>query len=129
LAFGSESRRARRFDLKRRTLALIAEYLSRRPRGRIVGLKQVSPGDYVVEMKDVRDGRIHMLRSADDVEAWIASFTQGRCLEMTTALCGICRQIHTDRGLDGEVSQNCLRCQVELVDVLVALASEGEVGP
>ncbi|MDQ3964630.1 MAG: hypothetical protein M3277_12090 [Actinomycetota bacterium] len=114
--------------MKRRTLALMAEYLSRRPKGRVVGLKQVSPGDYVVEVKDIRDGRIHLLCSADDVEAWISSFAEGRCLEVSAARCGICGEIHTDRGLDGEVSQNCLRCQVELVDVLVALASEGDVG-
>lgn len=115
--------------MKRRTLALIAEYLSRRPKGRIVGLKQVRPGDYVVQVKDVRDGRIHLLRCPDDVDAWIGSFAEGRCLEVTSALCSICGEVHTDRGLDGEVSQNCLRCQAELVDVLVALASEGEVGP
>jgi hypothetical protein len=42
------------------------------------------------------------------------------------AICGVCEHVHTDRDLDGELFPNCIRCQVELVEVYAEMQSRGE---
>lgn len=64
--------------MNQRAVALVADYLSGRPRGRIVGLRTVRGGDYLMEIKDVRDGRVQLIRSVDDLEMWIKSCSRKR---------------------------------------------------
>ena len=110
--------------MNQRAVALVADYLSARPRGRIVGLRTVREGDYVMEIRDVRDGRVQLIRSVDDLEIWIKSFDEGRCPQPVGAICGVCDRVHTDRGVDGELFSHCVGCQVELIEVAVELESE-----
>jgi hypothetical protein len=50
----------RRCNLKQRAVAFIADYVSRRGVGRVVGLKPVASDDYVLAIEDVRDERVHV---------------------------------------------------------------------
>lgn len=103
--------------MKQRAVSIVADYLSKRPRGRISRVVQVADGDYLMAVEDLRDGRAHLIHSVGDLDVWIDSFRQGRCLLPTGAICGICDQVHADRDLDGELLSNCIACQAELVDV------------
>lgn len=49
------------------------------------------------------------------------SFKQGRCFQPAAAICSVCDRLHIDRGLDRELAQNCVRCQVELIEVYADL--------
>ncbi|MDQ4145974.1 MAG: hypothetical protein M3198_19950 [Actinomycetota bacterium] len=112
--------------MKQRAVALVADHLSKRPKGRIVRVKRVGEDDYLMAIEDRRDGRVQLIQSVMDLEAWIESFEQGRCLQPAGAICGVCDGIHSDRDVDGELFANCVGCQVELLEVAADLASEDE---
>ncbi len=103
--------------MNQRGVAIVAEYLSKRPQGRVVRVKPIAEDDYLIAIEDVRDGRVQLIRSAGDLEVWLTSFRQGRCVQPVGALCGICDHIHGDRDHTGELMRNCIRCQAELVEV------------
>lgn len=107
--------------MKQRAVAIVADYLSLRHIGRIVGLKPIADDDYVLEIEDVRDGRAHVVRTPGDLEPWLKSFETGKCVQPAFGLCGRCSSIHADRDVDGEVFGNCIRCQAELVEVALEL--------
>jgi hypothetical protein len=113
--------------MKHRAVAIIADYLSIRPLGRVVGLKTITADDHVLAIEDVRDGRVHLMRTARDLEPWIKSFKAGECRQPAFGLCARCSGIHRDRDLDGEVFPTCVGCQAELVEVALELGSEWEV--
>ncbi len=112
--------------MKQRAVAIVTEYLSHRPKGRIVAVKAVGEDDYVMAIEDRRDGRIHLARSSRDLEPWLKSFKTGECLQPSFGLCGRCNGIHTDRDVDGEVFVTCIRCQADLVEVALELRDEQE---
>jgi hypothetical protein len=112
--------------MKQRAVAIVADYLSHRPLGRVVGLKPIGDDDYVLAIEDLRDGRVHIVKTARDLEPWLESFKTGECLQPAFGLCGRCNGIHTDRDVDGEVFANCIRCQAELVEVALELRNEQE---
>jgi hypothetical protein len=107
--------------MKQRAVAIVADYLSKRPRGRVTRVLAVGEDDYVLAIEDVRDGRTHLLHSPADLEAWLESFRLGVCLQPVAAICGVCERIHTDRGFDDERLANCVGCHVGLVEVLTEL--------
>ena len=112
--------------MNQRAVALVADYLSKRPKGRIVRVMSMQEDDYLMAIEDRRDGRVHLIHTVGDFEVWIQSFEQGRCLQPVGAICFVCDCIHTDRGFDGELFTNCIGCQVELLDVVAELGSERE---
>ena len=103
--------------MKQRAVAIVAEYLSHRPLGRLVAVRPVAEDDYVLAIEDIRDGRVHIARTPDDLEPWLKSFKTGECLRPHFGFCGRCDRLHADRDVDGEVFGNCIRCQAELVEV------------
>ena len=107
--------------MKQRAVAIVADYLSHRPLGRVVGLKAIADDDYAMAIEDVRDGRVHVLRTPRDLEPWLKSFKTGECVQPTFGLCGRCNAIHADRDVDGEVFGNCIPCQTELVEIALEL--------
>jgi len=110
--------------VKQRAVAIVAEYLSHRPLGRIVQVRNVGDDDYIVAVEDRRDGRVHVVKAPRDLEAWLKSFKTGECLQPACGLCGRCERIHTDRDVDGEVLPTCMRCQAELVEVATELRNQ-----
>ena len=112
--------------MKQRAVAIVAEYLSHRPLGRVVGLKPIGDDDYVVAIEDVRDGRVHVVRTPRDLEPWLRSFKTGDCVQPAFGLCGRCNRVHADRDVDGEIVRNCIRCQADLVEVALELRYEQE---
>lgn len=107
--------------MKQRAVVIVADYLSKRTRGRLTRVLPVGEDDYVLSIEDVRDGRTQLIRSPADLEVWLESFRLGICLQPVGAICGMCDRIHTDRGFDDELFSNCVGCQVGLVDVLAEL--------
>lgn len=112
--------------MKQRAVAIVADYLSHRPLGRVVGLKPIGDDDYILAIEDVRDGRVHVARTPRDLEPWLESFKSGECLQPTFGLCSRCGDIHRDRDCDGEVFPNCVACQAELVEVALELGHQQE---
>jgi hypothetical protein len=112
--------------MKQRAVAIVADYLSHRPLGRVVGLKPIGDDDYMLVIEDVRDGRVQLIHSTGDLETWLASFKQGRCRQPVRAICGVCDRILGDRDIDGELFPNCVPCQAELVEIFVEMQSRGE---
>lgn len=112
--------------MKQRAVAIVADYLSQRPLGRIVGLKPIGDDDYILAIEDLRDGRVHVVKTRRDLEPWLESFKTGECLQPAFGLCGRCNGIHADRDVDGEVFGNCIRCQADLVEVALQLRYEQE---
>jgi hypothetical protein len=113
--------------MKQRAAALIADYLSHRPIGRVVGLKPVGDDDYVLAIEDVRDERVHVGRTPRDFEPWLKSLKEGRYVLPAFGLCGRCGEIHCDRDLDLEIFRTCIPCQADLVELAVELHLETEV--
>lgn len=99
---------------KQRSIQAIADYLARRPIGRIVTVLPVAKDDYVISIEDRRDGREHVLEAPEDLEAWLESFKQGRLLQPTKALCDCCCKVHSDHDIDGELFELCVSCQAAL---------------
>ncbi len=64
--------------MNQRGVAIVAEYLSMRPQGRVVRVEPIGDDDYLMAIEDVRDGRVQLIRSAGDLEVWLTSFRQGR---------------------------------------------------
>jgi hypothetical protein len=112
--------------MKQRAVAIVADYLSHRPMGRVVRVMKTGEDDYLMSIEDVRDGRVQLIHSTGDLETWLTSFEQGRCRQPVGAICGVCDRIHGDRDIDGELFQNCVRCQAELVEVVAEMQSRGE---
>jgi len=112
--------------VKQRTVAIVADYLSHRPMGRVVGLKPVGDDDYIMAIEDLRDGRVHIVKTPRDLEPWLESFKTGECLQPAFGLCGRCNGIHADRDVDGEMFGNCIRCQADLVEVALELRYDQE---
>jgi hypothetical protein len=112
--------------MKQRAVVLVADYLSKRPKGRIVRVMPVAADDYVIAVEDVRDRRTHVMRSVGDLEIWLESFRQGRCEPAALGICGVCDRIHNDSDVDGEIFSNCVRCAAELVEVYAELQSREE---
>ena len=117
--------------MKQRVVVLIATYLEHRVRGRIVRVRPVESkagvtDDYLVAVQDVRDGRTHLLHSLGDVEEWLTSFKTGECLQPAAAICGVCDNLHIDRGVDGELMRNCIKCEADLIEVYADLRSRRE---
>ena len=112
--------------MKQRAVAIVADYLSHRPLGRVVGLKAIADDDYVLAIEDIRDGRVHLIHSPGDLGCWLKSFKSGVCLTATFGLCRRCDSVHADRDANGEVFGNCIRCQAELVEVALDLRNEQE---
>jgi hypothetical protein len=112
--------------MKQRAVALIADYLSHRPIGRIVGLKPVGDDDYVLAIEDVRDERVHVGRTPRDFEPWLKSVKEGRYVLPAFGLCGRCGEVHCDRDLDLEIFRTCIACQADLVELAVELHLETE---
>lgn len=103
--------------MNQRAVALVADYLSQRLKGRIVRVHEERAGDYLVAIEDVRDGRTHVVQTADELERWLRSFVEGRCYPASYGICELCGRTHSDRGLDLEVMSHCLRCTVELIEI------------
>jgi hypothetical protein len=114
------------WNMKQRAVAIIVEYLAQRTLGRLVGLKSLTSDDYVMAIEDVRDGRVHLMRTPRDLEPWLSSFKAGECLLPPFGMCSRCGRIHPDRDVDGEVLGTCVRCQAVLVEVALQLAREQE---
>lgn len=112
--------------MKQRAVALVADYLSKRPKGRVVRVMKTGEDDYLMGIEDVRDGRVQLIHDTSDLEAWLASFREGRCNQPVGAICGVCYRIHSDRDFDGELFPNCVTCQVELVEIFAEMHSRGE---
>ena len=112
--------------MKQRAVAIVADYLSHRPLGRVVGLKALADDDYVLAIEDIRDGRVHVVRTPNDLEPWLRSFKTGECMQPAFGLCGRCNSVHADRDVDGETFVNCIPCQAELVGVALELGDEQE---
>jgi hypothetical protein len=114
--------------MNQRAVALVADYLSKRPKGRIVRVMPMQEGDYLMAIEDRRDGRVQLIQTVGDLDVWVESFRQGVCLQPVGAICFVCDRIHTDRGVDGELFTTCIGCQVELLDVVAEFESgrEGE---
>jgi len=115
--------------MKQRSVAIVAEYLSHRPIGRIVGLKPVGDNDYVLAIEDVRDERVHVGRTPRDFEPWLRSVKEGRHVIPAFGLCGRCGEIHCDRDLDLEIFRMCIPCQADLVELALELQFPPSVGP
>lgn len=111
--------------MKQRAVVIIADYLAHRPLGRLVGLKRMDT-DYVMAIEDVRDGRVHLIRSTRDLEFWVRSFKAGECLQPAFGLCVRCGRIHGDRDIDGEVFRTCVRCQTDLVELALDFSRKQE---
>lgn len=112
--------------MKQRAVAIVADYLSHRPLGRVVGLKPIGDDDYILAIEDLRDGRVHIVKTPRDLEPWLESFKTGECVQPAFGLCGRCNGIHAHRDVDGEVFGNCIRCQADLVEVALELRDEQE---
>ena len=112
--------------MKQRAVAIVADYLSQRPLGRVVGLRVIEDNDYVLMIEDLRDGRVHLVKTPRDLGTWLKSFKAGECLQPTCGLCGRCDCIHADRDIDGEVFGACIRCQADLVEVALELGNGPE---
>jgi hypothetical protein len=82
--------------MKQRAVAIVADYLSHRPLGRVVGLKPIGDDDYVFAIEDLRDGRVHVARTPRDLEPWLKSFKTGECVQPAFGLCGRCNGIPAD---------------------------------
>ena len=95
--------------MKQWAVAILAEYLSHRPIGRIVGLKPVRDDDYVLAIEDIRDERVHVGRTPLDFEPWLRSVKEGRYVLPAFGLCGRCGEIHCDRDLHLEIFRTCIR--------------------
>ena len=109
--------------MKQRAVVLVADYLSKRPKGRIVRVRRETVDDYLMAIEDRRDGRVQLIHSVADFDVWVQSFRDGTCVQPAGATCGVCDRIHTDRDVDGELFSNCVGCQVELVEVAAELAA------
>lgn len=103
--------------MKQRVVALVGQYLEQRVRGRIVQLRPCGEDDLIIAVEDIRDGRVHLVHSLGDLEEWLMSFKEGRCFQPAVAICHVCDRLHTDRGLDGELTEHCIPCQIELIGV------------
>ncbi len=103
--------------MKQRAVVLLADYLSTRPKGRIVRVKPIAPDDYVIGIEDARDGRTHLIRTPGDLEQWLDSFRQGRCEAAAFGICGVCDRIHGDRDANGEILATCVSWAVELIEI------------
>ena len=112
--------------MKQRAVAIVAEYLSHRPLGRVVGLKSIGDDDYVLAIEDVRDERVHVGRTPRDFEPWLRAVKDGRHVIPAFGLCGRCGEIHSDRDWDLEMFRTCIPCQAELVEVGLELYCERE---
>ena len=110
--------------MKQRAVAIVADYLSHRPRGRVVRVMKTGENDYLMGIEDVRDGRVQLIHSTGDLENWLESFKQGQCPQPVGAICSVCDQVHGDRDVDGELFQNCVPCQAELVEIAVSWVVE-----
>lgn len=111
--------------MKQRAVAIIADYLSKRPLGRVVRVMKSGADDYLMGVEDVRDGRVQLIHGTSDLEVWLTSFKEGRCIQPAAAIGGVCDRIHSDRDVDGELFDKCVSCQVELVEVLAEFNSRG----
>jgi hypothetical protein len=100
--------------LKERSIRIIADYLVHRPIGRIRSVLPVGDDAYVLAIEDRRGGREHVIEMSVDLEAWLKSFRQGRCLQPTRGFCDCCGAIHSDHDVDGELFELCTSCQSEL---------------
>lgn len=100
--------------MKERSIRIIADYLAHRPIGRIVSVLPVGDDDYLASIEDRRDGREHVMHAPDDLELWLESFRQGRCLQPNRGFCDCCGELHSDHDLDGELFELCTSCQSEL---------------
>jgi hypothetical protein len=112
--------------MKQRAVAIIADYLSHRPLGRVVGLKATGDDDYILAIEDLRDGRVHVVKTPGDLELWLKSFKTSEWLQPAFGLCGRCNGIHADRDIDGEVFGHCIPCQADLVEVAIELRDQRE---
>lgn len=112
--------------MKQRSVQIIIEYLSHRPRARIVRLKRVGLDDYVLAIEDRREGRTHLLQTPRDLEVWLRSFAAGECPQPSVGLCGRCDALHHDCDVGGDIFANCIECQAELVEVAVEPRHEQE---
>lgn len=101
--------------MQQRAVTIIATYLERSRRGRLVRARCVGRDDYIVAIEDVRDGRTQLLHSARELGTWLRSFKEGRCLQPGAAICGRCDRLHVDRDVDGELLENCIGCCTELM--------------
>jgi hypothetical protein len=100
--------------MNQRGVTLIATYLSKRPLGRVVQVRNVGEDDYIVAIDDRRDGRTHLIHSSGDLRLWFESFRQGECLIPAAGICARCDKLHVDRDVDGELLPNCIGCCAEL---------------
>lgn len=75
--------------MRQRAVAILANYLSHRPLGRIVGLKSVGADDYALAIEDVRDRRVHVAKTPRDLEPWLKSIKTGDYLRPAFGLCGL----------------------------------------
>ena len=107
--------------MKQRAVAMLGDDPAHRPKGRVVRVLKTGEDDYVMGIEDARDGRVHLVHSPSDLEIWLESFRQGRCLQPAAAICDVCDRIQADRGFDGELLRHCVSCQVELTEVFAYL--------
>lgn len=81
--------------MKRRTVAVVAERLSKRPRRRLVRLRPVIKCDYLRAIQDWRDARVQLIYSAGHLRIWIHSFRDGRCVQPAPRYVGVRGRIRT----------------------------------
>lgn len=103
--------------MNQRAVSILATYLTRRPLGRLTQLRRVSHDDYIVAIKDSRDGRTQLIHSSGDLRQWLKSFPRGECVMPAAAICGRCDRLHIDRDFDGELLNHCIGCCAELIEV------------
>lgn len=103
--------------MNQRGVSLIATYLAKRPLGRVIQLRKVAHDDYIVAIKDSRDGRTQLIHSSGDLRQWLESFHRGECLMPAAAICGRCDRVHIDRDFDAELLDNCIGCCAELIQL------------
>jgi hypothetical protein len=103
--------------MNQRGFTRIATYLSKRPLGRIVQVRNVGDDDFIVAIEDRRDGRTQLIHSWGDLRLWFKSFRRGECLIPVAGICARCNKLHVDRDVDGELLTNCIPCAGELIGV------------
>ena len=112
--------------MKQRAVAIIADYLSHRSWGRVVRVKCIGDDDYVLAIEDVRDGRVHVVSTPQNLEAWLESFMVGECLQPAFGLCGTVTASTTTRTSTARCSAPVSAARPSLVEIALELGSEQE---
>lgn len=112
--------------MKQRSVAILAEYLSHRPIGRIVDSSPL--GTTTPYLRSKTTGMSESTSAARPrLRAVAALGEEGRYVLPAFGLCGRCGEIHCDRNLDLETFRTCIPCQADLVQLALDLHPGTEV--